>query len=168
MSIAESMLPEFDVEIANTRKVLEQLPQDQLTYRPHEKSYSLGELATHVTNLLSWVQHTMKQDGFDIDSKNPPPSPPEVGSAQDALKTFDANAAAARAAIAGASDETMLGTWRFSRDGQTMMEMPRTAVMRSFILNHLIHHRAQLGVYLRLTGAKVPSIYGPSADDTGI
>jgi uncharacterized damage-inducible protein DinB len=109
----------------------------------------------------------MKEDGFDIDSKSPPPSPPEVSSAQNAVDALNANAAAARAAIAGASDEMMLGIWRFGRDGVTMVEMPRTAVLRSFIMNHLIHHRAQLGVYLRLTGAKVPSIYGPSADETG-
>lgn len=167
MSIADAMLPEFDLEMANTRRVLERIPDDRLDFRPHEKSLSLGELATHLANLVYWVQDTMTRPAFEMNTQDPPPSPTEVKGADDAVKTFDANVVSARASIAAASDEEMTGLWRFVKDGQTVIEMPRTAVLRSFVLNHLIHHRAQLGLYLRMTDVPVPAIYGNSADEGG-
>ncbi len=167
MSIAAAMLPEFDLEMANTRKILERIPDDRLDFRPHEKSHTLGGLATHLVNLLFWVDSTMKETEFEMNTNEPPPSPPEVSSATNAVEVFDTNVAAARAAIAGASDEDMMAVWKFIKDGEAVMEMPRAAVLRGFIMNHLIHHRAQLGVYLRLTDVPVPSVYGPSADETG-
>lgn len=166
MSMSESLLPEFDHEMANTRKTLERVPDDRLDWKPHEKSYALRELATHLATIPSWAQPTIEQDALDL---SPPGAPPfravPVRSRQEALETFDKNVMAARAAIAGASDELLLKPWTLLSGGQTIFTMARIAVLRGFVMNHIIHHRAQLGIYLRLNDVPVPSIYGPSADE---
>jgi len=168
MSFSEMILPEFDQEMANTRKTLERVPQDKFAWKPHVKSTSLGGLATHLGNIPSWVKNTFEQDELDI---APPGAPPfrleEVKSPQRTARSFDKNVANARAALEGASDEKWLGPWSLLNGGYKIFTMPRAAVMRSFVMNHLIHHRAQLGVYLRLLDVPVPSIYGPSADEGG-
>jgi uncharacterized damage-inducible protein DinB len=167
MSISESLLPEFDQEMANTRKTLERIPDDKLAWKPHEKSYTMGALATHIATIPGWAQPTIEQDDLDL---APPGAPPyqvlPINSRQEALEKFDTNVAAARAAIAGASDEHLSRPWSLLAGGQTIFTMPRTAVLRGFILSHIIHHRAQLGVYLRINDVPVPSIYGPSADES--
>ncbi|MGB8510241.1 MAG: DinB family protein [Pyrinomonadaceae bacterium] len=167
MTIGETLLPEFEQEMAGTRKTLERVPWDKSDWKPHEKSSAMGSLATHLVNLPSWVPLTLSTDSFDVAPPDAPPfQTPQVGSSVEALKLFDENVAAARAAIVGASDEQLMQPWTLLSGGKTVMTMPRAAVLRGFVMNHNIHHRAQLGVYLRLNDVPVPSIYGPSADET--
>jgi uncharacterized damage-inducible protein DinB len=164
--INQALLPEFDMEMANTRKTLERVPDDKLGWKPHEKSMTMGRLSGHLAELPWWGQVTIEKDTFDV---APQGAPPQQGmtatSSQEALAAFDKNVAAMRAAIAGASDEQLMKPWSLLKGGQTLMTMPKIAVLRGFVMNHTIHHRAQLGVYLRLNDVSVPSIYGPSADE---
>lgn len=167
MSIAQMLLPEFDQESATTRKVLERCPEDKYGWKPHEKSFSMAALATHVANIPSWMVLTMNQDSFDV---NPPGSPPyredPVASRAELLEKFDSNTTAARAALEGVSDDQMMKPWSLLSGGKIMFTMPRSAVLRGMIMNHAIHHRAQLSVYLRLNDVPVPAMYGPSADES--
>lgn len=166
MTLSESLLPEFDHEMANTRKSLERVPEAKFDWKPHQKSGTLGWLASHLAVLPSWATITIEQDSLDIAPPGGPPyEMPVATSRQTALEMFDTNVAAARAAIAGASDEHLLKAWSLLSGGNTVFTLPRIAVLRSFIMNHNIHHRAQLGVYLRLNDVPVPAIYGPSADE---
>ncbi|MGH9944449.1 MAG: DinB family protein [Pyrinomonadaceae bacterium] len=169
MRLSETLLPEFEHEMANTRKTLERIPEDKFNWKPHEKSTPLGGLATHLANIPSWVAHTIGRDALDM---APPGEPPlrlaAAQTRQEVLDAFDRNLAEARGAIAGASDEHLLKPWTLLLGGNVVLTMPRVAVLRSFVLNHNIHHRAQLGVYLRLNDVPVPSIYGPSADESGM
>jgi len=168
MGFTEMILPEFEQEMANTRKTLERVPDDKFAWKPHEKSMSLGGLSTHLANIPSWTTHTFEKDELDI---APPGAPPfhleEAKSRADVLEAFDRNVAAARAALAAAGDEAWMGPWSLLKGGNKVMTLPRAAVMRGFVMSHLIHHRAQLGVYLRLLDVPVPAIYGPSADEGG-
>jgi len=166
MAIADALLPEFDHETANTRRTLERIPADKLAWKPHEKSMAFEGLATHLANMPRWTTFIVEQDSFDIapDGGEPVREQP-VESVQAALAMFDRNVAAARAALAGASDERLLAPWSLLAGGQPIFRMPRIGVVRSMILNHLIHHRAQLTVYLRLNDVPVPALYGPSADE---
>jgi uncharacterized damage-inducible protein DinB len=167
MSISDSLLPEFDHEMANTRKTLERVPDDKFDWKPHDKSYAMGELVNHLSNIPMWTTITIDQDDLDLAPPGEPPNrPPIVKSQQEALEAFDKNVASARAAIAGASDEQLFKPWSLLKGGETIMTLPKIAVIRSFVLNHTIHHRAQLGVYLRLNDLPVPSIYGPTADES--
>jgi uncharacterized damage-inducible protein DinB len=165
MSISKSLLPEFDYEMANTRKTLERVPDEKFTWKPHDKSFPMGGLATHLANLPSWGTLTLSSDSFDLAPEGKPVRTPELNSTSAVLQKFDENAAATRAAIEGASDEELFKHWTLLSNGKTIMTLPKIAVLRSFVMNHMIHHRAQLGVYLRLNDIPVPSIYGPSADE---
>ena len=168
MPISQMILPEFDHEMANTRKTLERVPDDKFAWKPHEKSMTLGGLSTHLSNIPSWTKETFARTELDV---APPGEPPqraeEAKSRAELLETFDKNAASARSALESASDESWVEKWSLLAGGKTIFTLPRTAVMRGFVMNHLIHHRAQLGVYLRLLDIPVPSIYGPSADEGG-
>lgn len=167
MGLSESLLPEFDNEMAGTRKTLERVPIEKFDWKPHEKSTAMGGLATHVSNIPTWVGYTIDQDSLDLAPGGNPLPPTERPKSQDELMaTFDANVTKARAAIAGASDEELFKPWTLMSNGNALMTLPKIAVLRSFVMNHLIHHRAQLGVYLRLNDIPVPSIYGPSADES--
>jgi uncharacterized damage-inducible protein DinB len=169
MGLSEALLPEFDIEMANTRKTLERVPEDRLDWKPHEKSTTMGGLATHLANLPSWAALTIDKDSFDMAPPGAPPFRlPQAGSVKEVLEQFDKNVASARAAIAGASDEQLFKTWSLLSGGNNIFTLPKVAVLRSFVMNHIIHHRAQLGVYLRLNDVPVPSIYGPSADETSM
>jgi uncharacterized damage-inducible protein DinB len=159
------LLPEFDQEMANTRKTLARVPEDKLDWRPHEKSMTMGGLATHLANLPSWAAHGINLDELDVAPNGVPFRVEQIKSRAEALENFDRNVADARAAITGASDEHLFKPWALLSNGRTIMTMPRVAVLRSFVLNHMIHHRAQLGVYLRLNDIPVPSVYGPTADE---
>ena len=166
MPISQMLLPEFDHEMANTRRTLERVPDDKFSWKPHEKSMSLGGLATHLSNIPSWTRNTFEQDELDVAPPGQPPlRMPEANSRAEVLENFDKNVASARAALEGATDENWQGKWSLLHGGKAIFTLPRIAVMRGFIMSHSIHHRAQLGVYLRLLDIPVPSIYGPSADE---
>jgi uncharacterized damage-inducible protein DinB len=166
MKIAESMLPEFDQEMANTRKVLERLPASKFSWKPHPKSFAAGALAAHIANMVEWGVLTLQSDSFDYAPPGAPPyKTPEFTSTEALIEAFDKNLGQARSALAAAGDSQMLAPWSLMAGGKTVMTMPRAAVMRSFVMNHIIHHRAQLGVYLRLSDIPVPGLYGPSADE---
>lgn len=168
MAIRDALLPEFDMEMASTRKVLERVPLEKSDFKPHTKSGSLGWLAWHVADLPHWVVETVNKDELDFAPVGVPrPAPPKLDSREALLASFDTKVAAARAAIAGVSDEHLAASWTLKAGGHTIFTMPRAAVLRSFVMNHLIHHRAQLGVYLRLNDVPVPGMYGPSADEKG-
>jgi uncharacterized damage-inducible protein DinB len=162
MAIRDALLPEFDHEMATARKVIERVPEDKFAYKPHDKSMTMGALASHIADMPSWATVSIAQDSLDMASGF---KPFQAASSAELLAVFDQNVAAARAAIAGVNDETLMKNWSLKRGEQTLMTMPKIAVVRSFMLNHVIHHRGQLSVYLRLNNVPVPSIYGPSADE---
>jgi uncharacterized damage-inducible protein DinB len=167
MGLSESLLPEFDNEMVGTRKTLERVPHEKFDWKPHAKSMAMGGLATHLSNIPTWAVYTIDQDSLDLAPGGKPLPPAELAKSQaELLATFDSNAAKARAAIAGASDADLFKPWSLMSNGNTILTMPKVAVLRNFVMNHLIHHRAQLGVYLRLNDIPVPSIYGPSADES--
>jgi uncharacterized damage-inducible protein DinB len=162
MQLREVFLPELDAEAANTRKLLELVPENQFGYQPHQKSMSLGRLASHVAELPQWVKTTIDQDGLDM---QPGSQPYLAASRTELLGTFDKAVAEARQSIAGASDENLVGTWTFSFAGKPVFSHSRHIILRNFVFSHLVHHRAQLGVYLRLNDVEFPGMYGPSADE---
>jgi uncharacterized damage-inducible protein DinB len=166
MSISQSLLPELDQEMARTRKTLERIPMDRFDWKPHEKSFSLGELANHVSRLLWWGRETMKTESLDLAPEGRElEAPPVVKTTEALLEAFDEGAAAFRRTIEAAGDEDFMFPWTLYRGGQTLFTLPRIAVIRDTILNHIIHHRGQLTVYLRLNDVSVPALYGPSADE---
>jgi uncharacterized damage-inducible protein DinB len=163
MGLNQSLLPEFDQEMANTRKTLERIPDGNLAWQPHPKSMTMGHLALHVAEIPGWVGPTIGMDSLDLGTI--PHEPRPAASRAEAVALFDKNVSEAREALAGASDEHLLRDWTLLFNGRTIFTLPRITVIRSMIMNHVIHHRAQLGVYLRLNDIPVPSIYGPSADE---
>jgi len=166
MTIGQSMLAEFDQEMQNTRKVLERVPDDKWGWKPHEKSGTVGWLAGHVANLPGWATMTINTEEFDYAPVTGPSwQPPKIENRNDVLEVFDKEAADARAALANISDAEMLKSWKLLAGGTEIFAMPRVAVIRGVVMNHLIHHRAQLTVYYRLLGVPVPGLYGPSADE---
>ena len=166
MPIIDLLLPEFDQEMATTRKFLERVPEGRLGWKPHPKSWTTAALATHVANIPSWIAETMGKDELDYAPEGEAAyHVAEAKSPGELLERFDQNVAAGRAALAGAGDETLLRPWTLLATGKVLFTMPKVACLRSFVMNHIIHHRAQLGVYLRLVDVAVPGAYGPSADE---
>jgi uncharacterized damage-inducible protein DinB len=166
MTIGQSMLPEFDQEMQNTRKVLERVPDEKWNWKPHEKSGTVGWLAGHIATLPSWTTMTINTEELDYAPVNGPAFvPPKIEKRKDVLAVFEKECAEARAALAGVSDQDMMKGWKLLAGGQEIFTMPRVACIRGFVMNHLIHHRAQLTVYYRLVGVPVPGLYGPSADE---
>lgn len=161
-SMAHALLGEFDHEMHNTRRTLERVPEEKLTWKPHEKSYSMGALATHLATINHWVDAIFSSDSFDVSTA---PKNPELKSRQEFLSAFDQNTAKARETIAKATDAQLMKSWSLMAGPNEIFKLPRIAVLRGFILNHTIHHRGQMTVYLRLNDVPVPSIYGPSADE---
>lgn len=159
-----SYLPEFDHEMANTRKALERIPDDKLDFKPHERSFSLLQLGGHLANLPSWTVMILTTTELDVSG---PFEQPKIDSRDDILSTFDANVAQARGGLESASVDDLMVPWAMKMGDEVVFSMPRAAVLRSFILNHNVHHRGQLTVYLRLIGVPVPALYGPSADEQG-
>jgi uncharacterized damage-inducible protein DinB len=169
MAMSETLLPEFDHEMANTRKTLERVPDDKLAWKPHDKSMTMGRLAGHLAEIPHWTKETIDKDELDIAPPGAPPyQPAPLNSRKEMLEAFDKHVASARAAIAGAADANLMKPWSLLAGGKTVLTMPKIGVLRSFVMNHSIHHRAQLGVYLRLNNIPVPAIYGPSADEGGM
>ncbi len=163
MLIRDILLPEFDQEMANTRKMLERVPEDRLNFQPHEKSWKLDHLVGHVADLPSWIEHTMRVQVLEMEPGQYKPFEPT--SRKELLDHFDNNVSVARAALASATDEQMNAEWSMKWAGKTVMTMPRYSVLRNVVMNHLIHHRAQVGMYLRLMNVAVPGMYGASADE---
>ena len=160
MSFVEAFLQEFDVEMAATRKMLERVPADRLAWKPHAKSKSLGELATHVTELPRFGLRIQK-DEFAVGSEKAP----VMTAAAEFLARFDENVRASRQAIAGMSDADLEREFAVTRQGQVFFALKKRALLRRILLNHSIHHRGQLSVYLRLNDVPLPSVYGPTADE---
>ena len=156
------LLPEFDHEMAGLRKALERIPADQLGFKPHEKSWTMQQLAGHLAQLPGWTQVTVTTTELDLAQ---PWEQPPLDTRDQILAVFDDQVAQARAALEGASAEDLMIPWSLKMGDEVIFSMPRIAVLRSFVLNHVIHHRGQLTVYLRLTGGSVPALYGPSADE---
>jgi uncharacterized damage-inducible protein DinB len=164
MTIAELLLPEFDQEMASTRKVLERVPDDKLAWKPHDKSYSMGALASHIATMVPWTVDTMTKTEFDL-ARAPMEEMTKVAkSGAELLSWFDANVASARGSL-NKPDADYFVPWTLKNGAQVYFTMPRYNCVRSFCLNHIVHHRAQLGVYLRLNNIPVPGVYGPSADE---
>ena len=165
MSIGQMLLPEFDQEMAGTRKVLERVPDDKLEWKAHPKSNTIGWVATHLANIPSWTGYTLTQDSLDINPGGKPFIAPPAKSVREILDRFDKNVATARQQIAAAEDAEFSRPWTLINNGTKVFTLPKGAVLRSFVLNHIIHHRAHLCVYLRLNDIPVPGLYGPSADE---
>ena len=165
MSIKDALLPEFDHEMATTRRVLERVPDPEFGWKPHEKSMTLGRLAAHIANIPYWCSVTLETTVFELDSL-PPDTQRKLAETQNELvKEFDGKVRAARTLIAAATDAEFLALWTLKKGGQEMFTMPRISAVRGFVMNHLIHHRGQLTVYLRLKNVPIPPIYGPTADE---
>lgn len=165
MSIVQTLLPEFDHEMASTRRLLEVVPGADAGWKPHPKSYTLGDLAAHITRLPLWGKYVLQQPELDLGlpanasiAREPFTTVPEL------LDRFDRHVRDARAALVPMSDAAMGATWSLKNRETTIFSLPRAAVMRGFVLSHIIHHRGQLTVYLRLRDVPLPSLYGPTAD----
>ena len=162
MPIAQMLLPEFDHEMANTRKMLDCLPDGKFAYQPHQKSMTLAQLAAHVSEIPSYASATLKAERLDLTGQEPRFTPT---TRKECLEAFDKHAAEARELLSKASDEDLAKIWTLTFKGQQVFAMPRAAVLRSMVMSHLVHHRAQLGVYLRMNNVAIPGMYGPSADE---
>ena len=165
MAIKDSLLPEFDHELATTRRVLERVPEAEFGWKPHDKSMSLGQLAGHVAGIPYYLTATLAAPFYDFATPDPKRGGDKPESSASLLGEFDDKVKAARAALANASDAELMAQWSLKNAGHVIFTLPRVAAVRSFVMNHLIHHRGQLSVYLRLKNVPVPSIYGPSADE---
>ena len=164
MTISEVLLPEFDEEIASTRRMLESLPEDQFGWKPHDKSMTMAQLASHVGDLPGWISMIITTEKLDFAASENVEGF-QTTSHSELLAHFNKCAAEARKAIEGASDEQFAVTWALAYGEKTLYAAPRRMAVRTVALNHLIHHRGQLSLYLRLLGRKVPGMYGPSADE---
>jgi len=165
MGLRDALLAELTQEMKVTRRTLERLPDDKLGWRPHERSWTLGELATHLATIPHWAMVAVERDSFDVatgqeEGKREPP-----GTTAEILALFDANLTAAEGALQAVDEAKMGDPWSLENGGEVVFTVPRGAVLRNMILNHAIHHRGQLTVYMRLLDVPVPAIYGPSADE---
>jgi uncharacterized damage-inducible protein DinB len=165
MAMSDMLLPEFDIEMANTRKVLERVPEDRLDWRPHQKSFTMGEMASHLVNMAGWMIYTLTTDSLDVMPDGEPMRMPGFATVAAMLEAFDINTVQARATLVATSDEQFMQPWTLLGNGNAFFTMPRIAVLRSMVFNHLIHHRGQLTVYLRINDVPLPAIYGPTADE---
>ena len=169
MTIAAALAAEFDHEAAITRKLLARTPVAAAAWKPHEKSMGLGQLAAHLAEIPSWGGPTLQLTELDIAPVGGPPYvSPTFDSVDALLALFDRNVAEAHPVLAGMSDADYALPWTLLMGGQALFTMPRIAVARTWVMNHIIHHRGQYSVYLRLQGVPVPGIYGPSADEPGM
>lgn len=165
MTIAEILMQDFDHEMKSTRTTLERIPEDKPDYKPHVKSMAMGRLAMHVATMPLFGKYILTTPGMNLAEGNLPRADLTFTTREHLLTTFDTSAAATRAALAASSDEDLQARWKFSFGDKVISDLPRSATYRGMFFNHLIHHRAQLGVYLRLNDIPVPATYGPSADD---
>jgi uncharacterized damage-inducible protein DinB len=162
MQLVDHFLPEFDHEMATTRKLLERVPEDRLSWKPHTKSFTLGQLAQHVANLPFWGQLTLEQSELDL-AATPPMD--ELGSRAAILRLFEQRVSGTRKALLGKTDAELMAPWTLKQGPHKVFTMPKATVWRTFVMNHIVHHRGQLSVYLRQQDVPLPSMYGPSADE---
>ena len=162
MTIADTLTMELEREAEITRRVLERVPDDKLTWKPHAKSMTLRQLAQHVATIPGFISGIARLDSFDVEKFSQPPA---LESTAAIVAAFDENVAQAKTNLAATDDAAMMQDWSFKMGGKPTMTLPRIGVYRTILLNHLYHHRGQLSVYLRLLDVPVPSIYGPSADE---
>lgn len=165
MTIAEVLLLDYDAEISNTRRTIERLPNDKADWAPHDKSMKLGKLAMHCATMPLFGSYIFEDEGMDMANPKRPHVPLVFESRDLCLKHLDESSARCRTLLAAASDEQLTAIWPFSFGEQIISKLPRSQTFRLVCFNHLIHHTAQLGVYLRLNGIPVPALYGPSADE---
>jgi uncharacterized damage-inducible protein DinB len=166
MRIADTMLPEVEKEMAQTRKALARVPDDKFSYKPHEKSMTMGALALHIAMMADWGADTLVSDDFDVAPVNGSAyQMPKAETSAELLALFDASVARLKGNLAATENDAMMKPWSLLQGGTPIFTMPRAAVMRGMILNHLVHHRGQLTVYLRMCDVPVPALYGPSADE---
>jgi uncharacterized damage-inducible protein DinB len=165
MALKDALLPEFDHEMGTTRRLLERLPEADLAWKPHAKSFSLGQLASHIANIPHWVDATLDFTIFDLATIGDDARPKQPDAVAPILKAFDDNVKNARGKIDAQPDGALFASWTMKQGDHEIFTMPKIAVLRSFIMNHLIHHRGQLSVYLRLRDVPLPAIYGPTADE---
>jgi uncharacterized damage-inducible protein DinB len=163
--IRDALVPEFDHEMATTRRLLDRAPEAEYDWKPHDRSRSLGELVTHLANIPVWCCLTLDRTVLDLETIGDDARPPVAGSRTTLLGAFDANVVKARAMLVTQTDAELLAVWTLKRGPQEFFSLPRISALRSFVLNHMIHHRGQLTVYLRLRDIPVPAIYGPTADE---
>jgi uncharacterized damage-inducible protein DinB len=165
MAIRDLVLPEYDREMATTRRLLDRAPEGRFEWRPHPKSMSLGQLATHLADIPGWVGTLLDAAGYDL-SATGREGPPTPAATRDALlQRFDGNVETARAKILSKTDGEFMAPWTLKQEEHEIFTAPRISVLRNFLLNHTVHHRGQLSVYLRLLDVPLPAIYGPSADE---
>lgn len=165
MTIAHSLLPEFDYEAATTRKLLERVPADKVDFKPHPKSFALGPLSLHIVNLLNWFKMTVTVGELDLHPPGGVPwKSPGYESPEATLRQFDEEVVKARAILAAMPDEAFSQTWTLKYQGATVFALPRSAALRTYVFNHQVHHRGQLSVYLRMCEVPLPEMYGPTAD----
>lgn len=165
MAIKDSLLPEFDHEMGSTRRVLERIPVADLAWKPHDKSFSLGQLASHVANIPHWMDAILDNSVFDLATVGDDARPKEPTELAPILKSFDEEVKKARLKLDTQSDSALNSTWTMKQGDHEILTMPKVSVFRSFIMNHMIHHRGQLTVYLRLRNVPLPALYGPTADE---
>ena len=165
MAITDALLPEFDHEMATTRRLLERVPDSRFAWKPHAKSMSLGELSTHLAHIPFWCTATLRATSLDLATIADEARPKVPASRELLLKTFDDKFGTARELLAKSTDAELLVPWTLKNGDQEFFTMPRVMALRSFVMNHSIHHRGQLSVYLRLNDVPVPPIYGPTADE---
>ncbi len=169
MAIAQSLLMELDHELAQTRKTLERVPDALFSWKPHEKSFSMGDLSAHIDSILEWGLDVLNNDSFDVKPEDMAAHKEKAPKTQAALlASFDAHKERLKAALGKTDDESFMKPWTLSVSGKNVFTMPRIAAMRGMVMNHLYHHRGQLTVYFRLNGIPVPALYGPSADEAGM
>jgi uncharacterized damage-inducible protein DinB len=165
MSFADTFLPEFDQEMKTTRTMLERVPLEKETWKPHTKSTALGALASHIATLAGFGKQIATQTEVNFAPPGAPPRvPPQYHSRDELLQVFDANVRATRDAVASLQPGDLATTWTLKHGDHTIFALPRAAVLRTMLMNHIIHHRGQLSVYLRLNDVPLPSVYGPTAD----
>jgi uncharacterized damage-inducible protein DinB len=163
MAIIDSILMELDQEAKTTQRVLDRVPGDKLTWKPHAKSYSLGQLAMHIAVAQGRLAAIILKDTHDIGAG--PAPPPQPGSQKEILEAFSQSTANAKESLRQLDDSRLIVNWTLTKDGRVLISAPRAAFIRSILMNHIYHHRGQLSLYLRLLDVPVPSIYGPSADE---
>ncbi len=165
MAIKDALLPEYDHEMGTTRRLLERVPEQDFAWRPHERSMSLGQLTGHLANIPGWCAAVLDKPALDLGSVGDDARPRQPASRTALLQEFDSKVAAARASLLQRTDAEMLAPWTLKSAGREIFTLPRISAVRSFVMNHSIHHRGQLSVYLRLRNVPVPAIYGPTADE---